>query len=501
MKINDDLTKKIAQIVSQMMTSPEKGEGECRSKGEADFVNMHVDNIEVVDNRDENLGKTEEPKEEKQPKAAKVKTVKESSCEEEDMEEAKMSDDEIEEALSKTAPASEWIKDFVHSDNPMFKGKSKDERIKMALGAYYAKKNESVKLNEEAPVKYDIWVKQLADVVARSSNTKDLAMSFEAWANSLYKTPLWKSIHSQNPILSEIIDSLAEALDVYIGMPNEERESENETIEEQSIPPRKFRDMSDKDLAAQASSKEPGQSFARSQAKRVLDMRAKTSKTVNKGSDDGVEKAIHDRRREKGHGLGFNEAAEDPQTSTIAKEWMAATDKKAIIKKYSLAPAMSALRPGEIKLGIRNELNGKKSFPALDDNGELIIVSGTSSAPKIRYVKKEESTVAGDIAQKDMPLFKKQKNEGVITASNPEDFAKQFDKQNETSFSWWGDKEDWKKLMVAQKRNYKISVVFSNKEKQNLEGQGFKLVASGSGGPGNEEYILAHPISKYDELL
>ncbi len=91
--------------------------------------------------------------------------------------------------------------------------------------------------------------------------------------------------------------------------------------------------------------------------------------------------------------------------------------------------------------------------------------------------------------------------EGKITASNPKDFAKRFDKQNETSFSMWGDENDWKKLMVAQERNYKISVVFSNKEKENLEGKGFKLVANGSGGPGNEEYILAHPISKYDELL
>ena len=91
--------------------------------------------------------------------------------------------------------------------------------------------------------------------------------------------------------------------------------------------------------------------------------------------------------------------------------------------------------------------------------------------------------------------------EGKITASNPKDFAKRFDKQNETSFSMWGDENDWKKLMVAQERNYKISVVSSNKEKENLEGKGFKLVASGSGGSGNEEYILAHPISKDDELL
>lgn len=49
---------------------------------------------------------------------------------------------EINEVLSKDATAGDWIHDFVHSDNPKFKGKSKAERKKMALGAYYAKQNE-----------------------------------------------------------------------------------------------------------------------------------------------------------------------------------------------------------------------------------------------------------------------------------------------------------------------------------------------------------------------
>lgn len=52
------------------------------------------------------------------------------------------------EKLSPDAPASEWIDDFVKSDAPQFKGKSKKERIKMALGAYYgAQKNEEVDLD------------------------------------------------------------------------------------------------------------------------------------------------------------------------------------------------------------------------------------------------------------------------------------------------------------------------------------------------------------------
>ena len=33
--------------------------------------------------------------------------------------------------------AADYIHDFVHSSNPKFKGKSKQERIRMALGAFY----------------------------------------------------------------------------------------------------------------------------------------------------------------------------------------------------------------------------------------------------------------------------------------------------------------------------------------------------------------------------
>ena len=53
-------------------------------------------------------------------------------------------DELINEVLSKDASAGDWIHDFVHSDNPKFAGKSKAERKKMALAAYYSKKNEEV---------------------------------------------------------------------------------------------------------------------------------------------------------------------------------------------------------------------------------------------------------------------------------------------------------------------------------------------------------------------
>ena len=58
-------------------------------------------------------------------------------------------DEMINEVLSKDASAGDWIHDFVHSKNPKFAGKSKAERKRMALGAYYgAQKEEVEQINE-----------------------------------------------------------------------------------------------------------------------------------------------------------------------------------------------------------------------------------------------------------------------------------------------------------------------------------------------------------------
>lgn len=59
-----------------------------------------------------------------------------------------ITDEELNEVLSKNDSASKWIHDFVHSDNPKFKGKSTKERQKMALGAYYAAQKEEVEMDE-----------------------------------------------------------------------------------------------------------------------------------------------------------------------------------------------------------------------------------------------------------------------------------------------------------------------------------------------------------------
>ena len=76
---------------------------------------------------------------------------------------------QIDEVLTKSTPPAEWIHDFVHSDNPKFAGKSKAERKKMALGAYYAKQNEGKEWEESTPKNTDIADKK--EKMARLNDT------------------------------------------------------------------------------------------------------------------------------------------------------------------------------------------------------------------------------------------------------------------------------------------------------------------------------------------
>jgi hypothetical protein len=54
----------------------------------------------------------------------------------------------IDEKLNPSMGSAKYIDDFVKSKDPRFEGKTKKERIKMALGAYYSAKNEAVETEE-----------------------------------------------------------------------------------------------------------------------------------------------------------------------------------------------------------------------------------------------------------------------------------------------------------------------------------------------------------------
>ena len=73
----------------------------------------------------------------------------------------------LNEVLTKKTPTKEVISDFVHSDNPKFAGKSKKERIKMALGAYYGMHPEKSKKVDE-----DLAIPMLEDGKKKKKKTE-----------------------------------------------------------------------------------------------------------------------------------------------------------------------------------------------------------------------------------------------------------------------------------------------------------------------------------------
>jgi len=93
------------------------------------------------------------------------------------------------EKLTKKMTSGEVISDFVHSDDPKFKGKSKAERTKMALGAYYGMHPEK-KLKES-----------VAQVRALKAQLDQAVQAYQTHVHSL--TESW--IHQQGDLRSAVL--------------------------------------------------------------------------------------------------------------------------------------------------------------------------------------------------------------------------------------------------------------------------------------------------------
>lgn len=91
-----------------------------------------------------------------------------------DFKKLRKEDENIEEKLTGDMPASKVIQDFVHSDNPKFKGKSKKERVKMALGAFYGMHKESI---EESKPSAGLSTKEKSEVVKKAKKGEDIGKS------------------------------------------------------------------------------------------------------------------------------------------------------------------------------------------------------------------------------------------------------------------------------------------------------------------------------------
>jgi hypothetical protein len=95
--------------------------------------------------------------------------------------EEKNEDVELDEVLKKSDSTDKWISDFVHSKDPKFAGKSKKERIQMALGAKYAKMREDVDYEGEM-AKYEL--RNLIQNAQELMSSLDDDTQLEAWVQS-----------------------------------------------------------------------------------------------------------------------------------------------------------------------------------------------------------------------------------------------------------------------------------------------------------------------------
>lgn len=123
-----------------------------------------------------------------------------------------LTEEQLEEVLKKSDPAGKWVSDFVHSKNPKFEGKSKKERMKQALGAYYAKqRNEEVEqIDELKKSTLASYTKKAAKDVAKRSDVlgQNLSKVFEPGMLDRYNK-YKKKTEKRQGMIDKAVDKLA----------------------------------------------------------------------------------------------------------------------------------------------------------------------------------------------------------------------------------------------------------------------------------------------------
>ncbi len=116
----------------------------------------------------------------------------------------------INEVLNPDDSLSTWITDFQKSDAPQFKGKTKEQRKKMAIAAYLSAK----RINDNKPEINERFTKEIADSLFENKNelTEDESQIIYAiWENTL------------SSMFAEPLDQLLETnIDTYINLITEE---------------------------------------------------------------------------------------------------------------------------------------------------------------------------------------------------------------------------------------------------------------------------------------
>ena len=147
-----DVDSRTKDDIGGRKKSTQKDDVGPASDGKSTKVKLHGESVvkKLADTKPETLVKTDEPEPREKIDAQAEKQNKTLRNFKEKYEGHSIYDQLINEVLSTDASAGAWIKDFVNSDNPKFAGKSKEQRKKQALAAYYAKqRNEEVEQVEE----------------------------------------------------------------------------------------------------------------------------------------------------------------------------------------------------------------------------------------------------------------------------------------------------------------------------------------------------------------
>jgi len=129
--VNFKLSLKGADIPSDLK-GPEKGQW-IKNKEKENFMKKLIESIKS--------GSEKARSELNELLAQKVKVLV--SEEKKNIAKNILKEESITEDLDPNSDAKVWIDDFVKSDAPQFKGKTKEQRVNMALGAYYSARKEA----------------------------------------------------------------------------------------------------------------------------------------------------------------------------------------------------------------------------------------------------------------------------------------------------------------------------------------------------------------------
>jgi hypothetical protein len=176
------------------------------------------------------------------------KNMKKLHSEEVESDVDSLTEEQLEEVLKKSDPAGKWISDFVHSKNPKFEGKSKKERMKQALGAYYAKqRNEEVEIEEGD----QFATKRRLDLIAKQEKKLPAGISPERKALAIRKQKAMKAHKAaQGMKEEEQLDEISKAtLQSYTKGAKKEADSARKELQYSNRMARDFGQKSDvKDL-------------------------------------------------------------------------------------------------------------------------------------------------------------------------------------------------------------------------------------------------------------